>query len=108
MAKYYGKVGYTETLETKPGVWEEHTIERAYFGDTVAQYMARHQSTDQLNDNINVTNSISIVADPYAYNNFQNIRWIEYSGAKWKVNSVEVKFPRLVLSLGGVYNEQEN
>ena len=103
MAKYYGKIGYAETVETEPGVWEENIIERSYFGDFVRN--TRHlQSSDNLNDNINISNEISIVSDPYANQNFHTMRYLEWMGAKWKITKVEVSYPRLILTVGGVFN----
>lgn len=104
MGRYYGAIGYAETVETAPGVWEEQIVERVYFGDLVRNF-GRVQKADKLNDDIDISNEISIVADPYAVNNFHSMRYVTYMGAKWKVNSVEVQFPRLILSVGGLYNE---
>lgn len=106
MAKFYGTIGYGETKETRPGVWEEIITERSYFGD-VLQFGRRWESSGNLNDNLNVSNRISIVADPFAYEKFHAIRYISWMGSKWKVSAVEVDYPRLVLTIGGVYNEQQ-
>lgn len=103
MAKYFGKIGFAETVQTRPGIWQEQITEREYYGD-VNRNSRRLQSTDQINDNINVSNEISIIADPYANENFHAIRYVEFMGAKWKTSYVEVRFPRLVLTLGGLYN----
>lgn len=103
MAKFYGSIGYAETVQTTPGVWEEKITERPYFGDLIRNTRAL-QSSDQLNDNINISNEISIVADPFANQNFHLMRYVEFMGAKWKITNVEVKYPRLILTVGGVYN----
>ena len=103
MAKFFGKIGYAETVETSPGVWEEKIIEREYFGDLIRNTRSL-QSGEQLNDNINISNEISIVADPFAYENFHSMRYVEFMNAKWKVSSVDVQYPRLILSVGGLYN----
>nr|DAT83159.1 MAG TPA: hypothetical protein [Caudoviricetes sp.] len=103
MAKFYGKIGYAENVETRPGVWRPTITEREYFGDLVRN-TRRLESASQINDNINISNEISIVADPYAYQNFHSMRYVEFMGAKWKISSVEVQYPRLILSIGGVYN----
>lgn len=105
MAKFYGKIGYANTVETKPGVYEEQIIERSYYGDLIRN-TRRLQSADQVNDDINISNEISIVADPYATNNFHTMRYAVFMGAKWKISNVEVSYPRLILTLGGVYNGQ--
>ena len=103
MAKFYGKIGYAENVETRAGVWRPTITEREYFGDLVRN-TRRLESASQINDNINISNEISIVADPYAYQNFHSMRYVEFMGTKWKISSVEVQYPRLILSIGGVYN----
>ena len=105
MAKFYGKIGYANTVETKPGVYEEQILERSYYGDLIRN-TRRLQSADQVNDDINISNEISIVADPYATNNFHTMRYAVFMGTKWKISNVEVSYPRLILTLGGVYNGQ--
>ena len=103
MAKYYGKIGFAVVEETKPGVWKEIITERDYFGDLIRN-TRRLQSANQVNDDITISNEISIVADPFARENFHAMRYAEYMGTKWKVTSVEVQYPRLILSVGGIYN----
>ena len=103
MAKWYGAIGYAETVEVRPGVKEEQITELNYFGDLVRN-SRRLISTDQLNNNINVANEISILADPFAEQNFHNMRYVEFMGAKWKISNVDVQRPRLILTLGGLYN----
>lgn len=107
MAKFYGAIGYAETVETVPDVYEEKITERMYSGD-LTRNTRRLQSSDNLNDNINVANEISIVADPYANQNFYKMRYVEFMGSKWKISNVEVQFPRLILTTGGVYNAKQN
>lgn len=102
MAKFYGKIGYANTVETKPGVYEEQIVERSYYGNLIRN-SRRLQSADQVNDDINISNEISIVADPYATNNFHTMRYAVFMGTKWKISNVEVSYPRLILTLGGVY-----
>lgn len=105
MSKFYGSVGYADTVETAPGVWEEGITERMYFGD-LTRNTRRLQSSDTLNDDINVANEISIVADPFANQNFHKMRYVSFMGSKWKITNVEVQYPRLILTIGGVYNGQ--
>lgn len=102
MAKFYGKIGYAEIEQTSPGVWKEQIVEREYYGDLIRN-TRRLQEADKVNDDINISNEISIVADPYAMSNFHSIRYAEFIGAKWKISSVEVSYPRLILTLGGLY-----
>ena len=103
MAKWFGAIGYVDTVETKPDVYEEQVIVRNYYGDLIRN-TRRLQSADQVNDNINIANELSIVADPYANDHIHAMRYAEFNGSKWKVTNVEVQFPRLILTLGGVYN----
>lgn len=103
--KWFGAIGFAETIETAPGVWEEQITDHHYYGD-VHRYTRRLQGTDQLNDDINISNEISIVADPFAINHIHSMRNVEFQGMRWKVSNVEVAFPRLVLHVGGLYNEQ--
>lgn len=103
MAKYYGAIGFGETVESKPGVWNEQITERNYYGD-VLRLSRRFQSTSNVNDDVNYSNQLSIVADPYALTHFQNIRYAVWMGAKWKISNIEVAYPRLILDVGGVYN----
>ena len=106
MAKWYGAIGYAETSETTPGVWTEQITERNYYGD-LTRNTRRLQTADQLNDNINISNEISIVADPYANQNFHSMRYAKFMGTAWKITAVEVQYPRLILTLGGEYNGQQ-
>ena len=107
MAKYYGAVGFMDTQETRPGIWTEEIVERNYCGDIIHNIRRQDPVQNEVNDKINVQNQISIVMDPYANEHFFNIRYVTWQGAKWKVSSVEVQYPRLVLSVGGVYNGEE-
>lgn len=103
MAKFSGMVGYLETVETEPGIWDDVITEKKYNGDVVRN-ISRMQPTNNVNDNITVNNNISIVADPFAYKNFQHMRYVIFMGNKWKISNVEIIHPRIVLSLGGLYN----
>ena len=106
MAKFYGAVGYAETVERSPGVWVEEIVERNYFGEQ-KRYSRQLQTTDKVNDNIDITAEISIVADPYAIQHFHAIRYVEFMGIKWKATKVIPEYPRLLLTLGGVYQSEQ-
>jgi hypothetical protein len=103
MPKFYGVIGYGETVETSPGVWVDQITERSYYGDIVRN-TRRLKEGEGLNNDLSVGNSISIVADAYANNHFHAIRYIRWAGALWTVTEVEVQSPRLLLRLGEVYN----
>lgn len=105
MAKFYGEIGYGESVETPTGsgVYVDEITEYSYYGDVIRN-TRRLESGENLNDDISVGNSISIVADEFAVEHFFNIRYIRWAGSPWTVTNVEVRSPRLILSLGSVYN----
>lgn len=108
MAKFYGVIGYAVTEETKPDVWVETVTERPYFGDIVRESRRVENSQDTINDGITMNNEISIVADPYAQEHIYAMRYVKFRGAAWKITSVEVQYPRLNISIGGIYNGKTN
>jgi len=103
MAKWFGKIGFATTVETAPSVWTEKIDEREYYGDVVRN-SRRLATADKVNDDIVISNQLSIVTDPYAYENFHAMRYAIFMNTKWKITDVEVQYPRLLLTLGGVYN----
>jgi len=104
MAKFYGEIGFADTVETRPGVWAEQITKRQYYGDLIRNTRSLEQSSDTINDGIRIANEISILADPYAREHFYAMRYIDFQGVKWKIERVEVQYPRLVLQIGGVYH----
>lgn len=103
MAKFYGKVGFGEQKEVRPGVWDTEITEYPYYGDVIRN-VRRMQDADKVNSDLVLMNSISIVADAYARDHFFAIVYVEWAGAVWSVTHVEVEHPRLILRLGSVYN----
>lgn len=106
--KFYGQVGFAKTVEEPvgSGVWVDKVFERNYYGD-VNRITRRWDQNQQRNDDINVSNEISIVSDPFITQNIPWIKYVKWNCAAWKVFSVEVQFPRLILSIGGVYNGEQ-
>lgn len=106
MAKWFGTIGFFTTTEIERGLWSEgEIVERKYYGEMLKNLARRYQSSsDKVNDDVTISNDISILADPFAQNHFSEIRYVEVLGTKWKVTNVEVQYPRLILTLGGVYN----
>ena len=104
MAKYYGSIGYAVTKETEPGIYEEVIEEHEYFGDVIRN-TRRLRDNAKVNDDITISNQISIIADPFANNNFHAMRYITFMGSKWKISEVDVQYPRLIMTIGGLYNE---
>jgi len=104
MAKFYGKIGYVVTEETSPGVWSERELDPInYYGDILSN-VRRWNSSGDVNDNLSVDNRISILADPFAFENVQAMKWIEFMNAKWKISSVDIEYPRIIITLGDIYN----
>jgi hypothetical protein len=104
MARFFGEVGYGDSIETSPGVWvDKITDKRNYFGDVIRN-TRRAEPGENLNDDISVSNSISIVADDLAFEHFLKIKYVEWAGVLWTVTNVSVERPRLVLTLGEVYH----
>lgn len=106
MAKYFGNIGYGVTEEIRPGVCLPTISEREYYGDIVRN-VRRYENSGKVNDDLNINMTLSIVADPFAFQNFHQLKYAEYMGAKWKAVSVEPQFPRLVITLGGVWNGED-
>lgn len=103
MAKFFGKIGFVIPINVGDSVYEEKPIEKDYYGD-VLKNNRRWENGDGLNDNVNLNNTISILSDAYSNQNFANIRYVKWMGSYWKVTNIEVQRPRLILTIGGVYN----
>lgn len=111
MAKFHGTVAFYITKEDseRPGVWLEEIVQKKYVGDVIRNVRQMNESQNTTNSEIRITNQISIVArDGFIFENFQSILYVEWFGAKWTVSSVDISYPRLILSLGGPYAEQKD
>lgn len=106
MAKWFGQIGFAITEETAPDVWTEHIVEHSYYGDVLKNYRTS-LNINQINDGFNINNQISFVADPFARENFYQMKYVTYMGTRWKINEVEVQFPRLIMTLGGLWNGEK-
>jgi len=105
MAKFSGTVGYATTVEdeNRPGIWTEKIIEKRHRGDIIKEYL-RVDSSERINANLKISNSISIVADDFSLNNLHNMRYIHYKSVNWDITGIDVDYPRVILAIGGVYN----
>ena len=104
MTKWYGPIGYAISTETRPGVWKDRIEEHEYYGDIVRNTSRWTTSQDSTNDDLNISNQISIIADPFANNNIHSMKYVRFMGANWKITNVEPRYPRLILTMGGVWN----
>lgn len=107
MGKFYGPIGYAEMVETKPGVYKPQITVHYYSGDVIKNASRQTQSSDSTNDDITIDNQFSIIADPFAYQNFLKMKYIGYMGVNWKITNVKVERPRLIVNVGGVYNGEQ-
>lgn len=104
MARFCGKIGFINTVENIPGVFtDSEPNERTYYGDIVRN-TRNIESSSNIIDDLNITNSISIIADKYANENFQYMKYVIFNGIKWKINNISIEYPRMTLSIGGMYN----
>lgn len=106
MGKFYGPIGFALQKETTPGVWTEQITERSCSGDFVKN-IVKWRDSENLNSNIVIDDLLSIVSDPFSEKNFHTMRYVKWMGVKWEILSVNVKRPRLILTIGGVYNESK-
>lgn len=105
MAKWHGKIGFIKQVERQPGVYVNKTIERNYYGDLIRNSRGWSNSSEGTNDNLTINNQISIMADSFASGNSSFMKYVEIMGGKWKITNIEINYPRLVLTVGGLYNE---
>ena len=104
--KWYGKLGLYEQNEIEPGVWVDGIVEREYYGDIIRLINHTQPASEKVNEDLKLNNQLSIVLDPYALDNFAFLRYITFNNSKWEASAVEVQFPRLIISFGGLYNER--
>lgn len=103
MTKYSGMMGYVTPVQSSPGVWVNHVIEKKVRGDVIRS-ITNNLPGDTTADDVTISNRISIVGDPYAFENFFNIKYVKYMRVNWKVINIELARPRIILTLGGVWN----
>lgn len=103
MAKYVGRIGIGHTVDKGYGVYEMVMEEHDIFGDFL-QVPKSQLIAAGVNDDITISNRISIFQNSFVMNNLHDIKYLTYGGAKWKVSSVELNYPRIILTTGGLYN----
>lgn len=105
--RFHGAVGYATSAETSPGVWTDVITEVMYYGDVVRNSRRLDPPPTvppQENSDISLENSFSIMADEAAYANYTKMRYVVWQGDYWRVSNVEVRRPRLILTVGGIWN----
>lgn len=105
MAKFYGKIGFSITKENPEGsgIWVADILEKEYYGDI--EQFSRRWDDNEVNDNVSINCNVSVLSDPFAIDHYQFIKYVTLDGVKWKVSSVTPSYPRLTLTLGGLYND---
>lgn len=104
--KWYGKIGFATTKETEPDVFVTEIEEHEYFGDILkASKSTRFDNT--VNPSISISNQLSVISDPFIQRNFHKIVYVTFGGAKWTISSINVEPPRLIMTFGELYNEDE-
>ena len=104
MAKFYGSIGFVKMVETSPDVWEPEETVKKYCGDLKRNQRRWDNKSDTINEDLTVSNEVSIIADKFACENIGAMKWVEVMGCKWKINSVTIEYPRITMTVGGVYN----
>lgn len=102
--KYVGNIGFlSSNTEVTGGIATQPIISKRYFGEIITT-SSRLQTQDKINPDVTINNSIAILLDGYLNNNLSNIVYVEFLNKKWSVSSIELRHPRVILSLGGLYN----
>lgn len=108
MSKFFGKIGFSKCEDKGDGIWKETYTEKSYYGDFIENNRKWEQNnTMTVNENISINDQISIVADSFAYNNVKFMKYVLYLGTKWKINSVRIRRPRIILYVSEIYNPEE-
>lgn len=105
--RFCGIVGYATSAEESPGVWKDTITEKTYYGNVVRnsrRLEAPSLVPPETNANLSLENSFSILADDEAYVNWTKMRYVIWEGSYWSIDSVEVQRPRIILTIGGVWN----
>jgi hypothetical protein len=103
MAKFSGLVGYVTQSESSPGVWSSVENPIMMKGDIIRQ-SSNGQNDDKVNSDVSLNHRVSLVGDAYSFGNYYNIRWVEINGLKWEISSIEIQRPRIIVTLGGIWN----
>lgn len=101
---FHDKVGfllYDDNVQT--GISKKVPVEKPYYG-TVLEHSRRWSPNDHPNDDLTLANQIKITANGYAFKHIRYIAYVHYMGGYWKVDSIRVQSPNIILSIGGVWN----
>ena len=103
MNKARETIGFGITQNESPGVFSEKIVERKYYVDKIFD-SRKYDQNNSINGSIDLSNKFSIVCDPFARENYLNMRYITWMGVKWRISTITVDYPRLTLSVSGEFN----
>lgn len=104
MARFHDKVGFLIPKDDQEtGIADTVPVEKSYYGK-ILEHSRRWETGDNLNDDLSVSNQIAITANDYAFRYMSSIGYVRWKCAYWKVVSLRVKGPEIILTLGGVWN----
>ena len=105
MAKYSGMLGYVMSAkEDPPGIWKPSAVvEKLGRGDLFGQTI-NNEDVGGLSDGITINNQLSIIMDPFVNKNLESLKYVILYGTRWEIKSMTINRPRIILTLGGVYN----
>lgn len=102
--KFSGKIGFwLGDKEVRPSIWNPEIEERPYKGDIIKN-TRRFQNGESQNDDLVVSNRISILSDLYLRKNWSSIKYVIWNDVRLKVTSIDISYPRVILDIGGVYH----
>jgi hypothetical protein len=106
MNKFWGTIGFVRQVETSPDVWTESVVAERKYSCEKVRNGSRWQTSiyPTTIDNMVLDNRVKILADPYAWNEMASMRYLVRNGSKWKITAIEEDYPRLILTLGGLYH----
>lgn len=104
--KFCGQIGYIYEREIRPGITISDPEEHLAYGDVLSN-VRRWQTDSDINDDLTTSNRISILADAFVCEHMGAMRYCKWLGTAWEIKSVELNYPRAILTLGGVYNGEQ-
>lgn len=102
--KFYGVIGFAYKKEVRPGIFSMVSEEHEAYGDVLSN-VRRWETDNDINDDLVVSNQISVVASRFFCEHLGAMRYVRWNGTAWKIKSANLVRPRVILTLGGVYNE---
>ena len=104
--KFYGNIGFAVTEDDGDGVWKETITDKKYAGD-ILRFARNKESGEHINDGLRINTQISLLLDPWFQDHISQLRYAEYMNTKWIIDSVDIQYPRVNLTLGGIYHGDE-